>query len=140
VEDLLDLPLADDLADADVLAALDGDHQGEITVLRSDHEVFPAFSQEVSFSKVLDDCSAMFWMDYRVTLTEHTTTSPAGTRGRIACQSRTRECSLANQNRRSEAVFAVFPPVTGQITLPSPPPFVPPPRPPRPAERSPPGP
>src|SRR5207249_11704229 len=83
VEDLLDLPLADDLADADVLAALDGDHQGEITVLRSDHEVFPAFSQEVSFSKVLDDCSAMFWMDYRVTLTEHTTTSPAGTRGRI---------------------------------------------------------
>jgi hypothetical protein len=75
VHDLLDLVLADDRAEANLLRAVDGDHQGQIAIGDPELEVFALLAQELPDAQLFDDCRPVFGMHDRVALTEHRTPS-----------------------------------------------------------------
>src|SRR5918996_881700 len=109
VEDLLDLVLADDGAETDLLAAFDRDHQCEVAVRDAELEVLPPLSQELPHAELFDDCCTMLWMDNRIALTKHKTPSDRWPgRNRMLSQGSTGGACPANQKPRSERLLAHF--------------------------------
>ena len=64
---------ADDRSQADLLGAVDRDHQGEVAVGDPELEVLALLPEELPYAQLFDDCCSVFRMHNRVAFSEHRT-------------------------------------------------------------------
>src|SRR5205823_12265623 len=62
-EDLLDLFVVDDFAQADLLGVVGRDHQGEVTVRKPEDEILTVRPEDIALLPALDDGSAVMGVD-----------------------------------------------------------------------------
>ena len=76
VEDLLDLPLRDDAAQAHLGRVVDRNHQGKVALGQFELEVGPLFALQLALHKVFDNSRPVVGIYHFVAFVEHKTPSP----------------------------------------------------------------
>ncbi len=72
LEDAVDVLGAADLADADLLAVVAGDHEGQVAICQLEDQILPGLAAYLTILEPVDDGCSVLWVDDAVPDLEHT--------------------------------------------------------------------